>query len=86
MTAKTPAQRQAEKRERDRQTEEERLTRLLSRRLQIDLFKRTDAMLIEIMATAHIEEPQDMLQRLIHGAHRLAHQAPAVFAELVRLP
>jgi hypothetical protein len=86
MTAKTAAQRQAEKRERDRLNEEERLARLLSRRLQLDLFKRTDAMLIEIMATANIEEPQDMLQRLIHGAHRLAHQAPAVFAELVRLP
>lgn len=69
--AKTAAERKREQRERDRQAEEERLARLLSRTLKVDLFKSTDAKLIEIMQRLEIEEPQDVIQRLIHGAHRL---------------
>lgn len=46
MTAKTAAQRQAEKRERDRMKEEERLARLLSRRISLDLYKSTDMALM----------------------------------------
>ncbi|MDF3842784.1 hypothetical protein P3W55_13790 [Pseudomonas citronellolis] len=71
MTAKTAAQRQAEKRERDRMKEEERLARLLSRRISLDLYKSTDMALIRTMARLGIDEPQDVIQRLIHGADRL---------------
>lgn len=56
MTAKTAAQRQAEKRERDRMKEEERLARLLSRRISLDLYKSTDMALIRTMARLGIDE------------------------------
>lgn len=71
MTAKSAKQRKREERERNKLAEEERLARLLSRRITLDLFKGTDAKLIELMAVLHIEEPQDLVTRLIHGAHRL---------------
>lgn len=71
MTAKSATQRKREERERNKLAEEERLARLLSRRITLDLFKGTDAKLIELMAVLHIEEPQDLITRLIHGAHRL---------------
>lgn len=69
--AKSATERKREQRERDKQTEEERLARLLSRTLKLDLFKATDAKLVEIMRRLEIDEPQDILTRLIHGAHRL---------------
>lgn len=81
MTAKTAAQRQAEKRERDRMKEEERLARLLSRRISLDLYKSTDMALIRTMARLSIDEPQDVIQRLIHGADRLDDES---LAELTR--
>lgn len=86
MTAKSAADRQREKRERDRLAEEQRLARLLSRSIKLDLFKGTDAKLVEMMEQAGIDEPQDFITRLIHGAHRLSHQAPAVYADLIRTP
>lgn len=86
MSAKTPAERKREQRERDRLAEEERLSRLLSRSIKLDLFKSTDAKLVEMMEQAGIDEPQDFITRLIHGAHRLSQQAPAVCADLIRSP
>lgn len=77
MTAKTAAQRQAEKRERDRMKEEERLARLLSRRISLDLYKSTDMALIRTMARLGIDEPQDVISRLIHGADRLDDESLA---------
>ncbi|MEL7937621.1 hypothetical protein [Pseudomonas delhiensis] len=77
MTAKTAAQRQAEKRERDRMKEEERLARLLSRRISLDLYKSTDMALIRTMARLGIDEPQDVLTRLVHGADRLDDESLA---------
>lgn len=71
MAAKTAAQRKAEQRERDKMTEEQRLARLLSRRITTDLFKGTDAILVRDMARVGIEEEQDYITRLIHGASRL---------------
>ncbi|MCU9947541.1 hypothetical protein [Pseudomonas sp. PDM13] len=71
MAAKTAAQRKAEQRERDKMTEEQRLARLLSRRITTDLFKGTDAILIRDMARVGIEEEQDYITRLIHGASNL---------------
>lgn len=71
MAAKSAAVRKAEQRERDKLADDERLARLLSRRITLDLYKSTDAKLIELMAVLDIEEPQDLITRLIHGAHRL---------------
>ncbi|MCP9337612.1 hypothetical protein [Stutzerimonas xanthomarina] len=86
MTAKSAADRQRDKRERDRLAEEQRLARLLSRSIKLDLFKGTDAKLVELMKQAGIDEPQDFITRVIHGAHRLSQQAPAVYTDLVRTP
>lgn len=72
--AKTAAERKREQRERDKQTEEERRARLLSRRIQIDLYKNTDAALIQLMSSVSIDEEQDLITRLIHGAARLHAQ------------
>ncbi|WP_010486850.1 hypothetical protein [Pseudomonas sp. S9] len=69
--AVTALERKRQQRERDKLTEEERLSRCKSRTLKLDLFKATDAKLIEIMARLDIEEPQDVLTRLVHGASRL---------------
>lgn len=69
--AKTPAQRKQEQRERDKLTAEEREARLLSRRIVTDLYHSTDRALKSVMARAGIEEEQDLISRLIHGAERL---------------
>lgn len=69
--AKSAKERQAEKRERDRMAEEDRLARLLARTIKIDLYKATDMALIRCMARTGISEPQDLISRLIHGADRL---------------
>lgn len=82
MTAKTAAKRKAEQRERDRLKEEERLARLLARTIKLDLFKATDAKLVELMQRLEIDEPQDLLTRLVHGAHRLE---PEALHELTKL-
>ncbi|MDH0300655.1 MULTISPECIES: hypothetical protein [unclassified Pseudomonas] len=69
--AKTPAQRKKEQRERDKLSAEEREARLLSRRIVTDLYHNTDAALKRSMARAGIDEEQDLISRLIHGADRL---------------
>jgi hypothetical protein len=69
--AKSATVREQEQRERDKLAEEERLARLLSRTIKVDLFKTTDAKLIRSMERMGIEEPQDLISRLIHGADRL---------------
>jgi hypothetical protein len=68
----TSAERMRLKRERDKLDEEERLARLLSRTIRLDLFKATDAKLVEVMDRADIDEPQDLITRLIHGASRMS--------------
>ena len=83
MTAKTPAERKREQRARDKLREEERLARLLARTIKVDLYKATDYALVRCMVRAGIEEPQDLLTRLIHGADRLDD---ASLVELVSLP
>ncbi|MCY1388575.1 hypothetical protein D9M71_33830 [compost metagenome] len=71
MAAKTAAQRKAEQRAREKLREEERLALLLSRRISLDLYKATDAKLALLMERLQIEEPQDVITRLIHGADQL---------------
>lgn len=71
MTAKSAKERKAEQRERDKLAEDERLARLLARTIKLDLYHYTDSKLREIMAALDIDEPQDMVTRLIHCAHML---------------
>ncbi|SDS24741.1 hypothetical protein SAMN05216198_1530 [Halopseudomonas litoralis] len=71
MKAMTPAERQREKRARDKLKEEERQARLLAYRLQVDIYHATAELLSEIMATCELEERQDAITRLIHNASRL---------------
>lgn len=77
MAAKTAAQRKQEQRERDKMTEEERLARLLSRRIGLDLYHATYAKLVRTMERLGIDEPQDVISRLIHGADRLDDESLA---------
>ncbi|OLU16832.1 hypothetical protein BVH01_09670 [Pseudomonas sp. PA1(2017)] len=67
--AKSATRRKQEQRERDKLAEEERLARLLSCTIKLDLFKATDAQLIRSMERLDIEEPQDLISRLICGAN-----------------
>ena len=69
--AKSPTQRKQEQREREKLTKEEREALLLSRRIVTDLYHNTDNALKRSMARAGIEEEQDLISRLIHGADRL---------------
>lgn len=71
MTAKTPKQRQQDKRDRDKMSKEEREALLLSRRIVTDLYHNDDAALKRVMARAKIEEEQDLISRLIRGADRM---------------
>ena len=69
--AKSPALRKKEQRERDKLSADEREARLLSRRIVTDLYHNTDSALKRVMSRAEIEEDQDIITRLIHGADRL---------------
>ncbi|WGK60552.1 hypothetical protein QAO71_10650 [Halopseudomonas sp. SMJS2] len=69
--AKSPAQRKAEQRERDKLKEEQRLAALLAYRIKIDVFHGTAERLNRVMATCDIEERQDAISRLIHNASRM---------------
>lgn len=67
----TSTERMRVKRELDKLAEEERLARLLSRSIKLDLYKGTDMALIRTMERLGIDEPQDLITRLIHGADKL---------------
>lgn len=71
MAAKTAAQRQQEKRDRDKKSEQEREALLLSRQIVTKLYHNDDAALKRVMARAKIEEEQDLISRLIRGADRM---------------
>jgi hypothetical protein len=73
--AKTPAQRQQEKRDRDKQSETERLARLLSRRISLDLYHNDDARLKSLMSRLDITEEQDVVSRLIWAADRMSDES-----------
>ena len=72
MAAKTPAQRQREKRARDKLSEEERQARHVSRKIVTELYRSTDMALMRIMARASVSEDQDIITQLIHAADRMA--------------
>ena len=81
--AKSAAERKRDQRQRDKQSEEERLSRLLSRTIKLDLFKATDYALIRGMTRMGIDEPQDYISRLIHNADLLTDNG---LERMTRLP
>ena len=79
--AKTPAERMREKRARDKLREEERLTRLLAKTIKLQLFHSTSEALDRLLIETGIDEPQDLITRLIHGAKLLTpEQKQAIFS------
>lgn len=79
--AKTDAERQADKRQRDKLKEEDRLARLLAKTIKLQLFHSTSEKLDELMLETGIDEPQDIITRLIHGVQHLTpKQKQAIFS------
>lgn len=80
MTAKTPAQRMREMRARNKLKEDDRLKTLLAKTIKIQLYHATNEQLEEIMLEHDIEEPQDVISRLISGyQHLTIEQKDAIF-------
>ena len=71
MTAKTATERMREKRARDKLREEERLAALLAKTIKLHLFHSTNEALEQLMLEIGIDEQQDVITRLIHGARHL---------------
>lgn len=71
MTAKTPAQRMREMRARNKLKEDERLKKLLAKTIKLQLYHATNEQLERIMREQDIEEPQDVISRLIAGYSQL---------------
>ena len=82
--AKTATERKQEQRQRDKMAESDRLARLLSRRIKLDLYKATDAALLRIMERTGIDEEQDIITRLIHCADQLDDEGLAAITSLSR--
>jgi len=82
--AKTATERKQEQRQRDKMAESERLARLLSRKIKLDLYKATDAALLRIMGRTGIDEEQDIITRLIHCADLLGDEGLAAITSLSR--
>ena len=68
---KTAAERMREKRARDKLREEERLAVLLAKTIKLQLFHSTNEALDQLLIETGIDEPQDVITRLIHGAQHL---------------
>ena len=78
---KTAAERMREKRQRDKLADEERLTRLLAKTIKLQLFHSTSEALDRLLIETGIDEPQDLITRLIHGAqHLTAEQKQIIFS------
>ena len=69
--AKSATERKREQRARDRLSSKEKEALLLSRKIVTTLYHNDDAALQRSMARASIDEEQDLISRLIHGADRL---------------
>ena len=81
MVAKTPAERMREKRARDKLREEERLAVLLAKTIKLQLFHSTSEALDRLLIETGIDEPQDLITRLIHGAKLLTtEQKQTIFS------
>lgn len=79
--AKTPAERMREKRARDKLAEEERLKLLLAKTIKLQLFHSTNETLDRLLIETGIDEPQDVITRLIHGTKLLTtEQKQTIFS------
>lgn len=72
MTAKSAKERMREMRARNKLREDERLEALLARTIKLQLFHATNEQLEAIMFEHDIDEPQDVIDRLIRGYQHLA--------------
>lgn len=78
---KTAAERMREKRARDKLSEEERLKVLLAKTIKLQLYHSTNTALEQLMLEIGIDEPQDVITRLIHGAKLLTpEQKQTIFS------
>ena len=78
---KTAAERMREKRARDKLREEERLAVLLAKTIKLQLFHSTNEALDQLLIETGIDEPQDVITRLIHGAKLLTpEQKKTIFS------
>ena len=78
---KTDAERAREYRARKKLADDERLKRLLVKRIKLDLYHATSEALDKLMQETGIDEPQDVITRLIHGAkHLTAEQKENIFS------
>ena len=78
---KTAAERMREKRARDKLREEERLAALLAKTIKLQLYHGTNEALDRLLIETGIDEPQDVITRLIHGAKLLTpEQKQAIFS------
>ena len=73
--AKTAAERQKEKRARDKLKEEQRRARLLAYSLKVDVYQGTADHIERIKQVTGIDEVQDLLTRAIHNISRLDDDA-----------
>jgi hypothetical protein len=81
MKPKTSAERMREKRARDKLREEERLAVLLAKTIKLQLYHGTNEILDRLLIETGIDEPQDVITRLIHGAKLLSEeQKQAIFS------
>lgn len=78
MTAKTPAQRMREMRARNKLKEDERLKNLLAKTIKLQLYHATNEQLESIMMENDIDEPQDVISRLIAGYSQLTEDQKIV--------
>ena len=80
MKPKTAAERMREKRARDKLREEERLAVLLAKTIKLQVYQGTNEILDRLLIETGIDEPQDVITRLIHGAqHLTSEQKKAMF-------
>ena len=63
-----------EKRARDKLREEERLAVLLAKTIKLQLYHGTNEILDRLLIETGIEEPQDLITRLIHGSKYLTQE------------
>lgn len=81
MKPTSPAQRMREMRARKKLAEEKRLEKLLAKTIKLQLFHGTNEVLDRLLIESGINEPQDLITRLIYGAQYLTpEQKKAIFS------
>lgn len=78
---KTSAERMREYRQRKKLDEEKRLDALLAKTIKLQLFHSTSETLDRLLIETGIDEPQDLITRLIHGVQHLTpEQKQTIFS------